>query len=231
MPLDARNIYGCSIEGPRHLSSNLKQFRFQLPYEGLFGGAIAVSTKIFEEINGFSNNYSMLAIFCTVPIGADSSQSLHWSYQSHAVIGQLRRWSHLCRHLACAVFTWMDVHLVSWHNLVIRLDNQSENLGLLHRTTPCFWELSLDYANVRKEPVMCLVPVVKQNLQRIIPLSSQRMFMVYSTTSYHITYPKESTTTTTTHGIMLLLLSRLRKVNFMTMIVVESGTTMTPHMN
>ena len=57
MPLDARNIYGCSIEGPRHLSSNLKQFRFQLPYEGLFGGAIAVSTKIFEEIDGFSNNY------------------------------------------------------------------------------------------------------------------------------------------------------------------------------
>ena len=57
IPLDARNIYGCSIEGPRHLSSNLKQFRFQLPYEGLFGGAIAVSTKIFEEINGFSNNY------------------------------------------------------------------------------------------------------------------------------------------------------------------------------
>ena len=57
MPLDARNIYGCSIEGPRHLSSNLKQFRFQLPYQGLFGGAIAVSTKIFEEIDGFSNNY------------------------------------------------------------------------------------------------------------------------------------------------------------------------------
>ena len=57
MPLDARNIYGCSIEGPRHLSSNLKEFRFQLPYEGLFGGAIAVSTKIFEEIDGFSNSY------------------------------------------------------------------------------------------------------------------------------------------------------------------------------
>ena len=57
MPLDARNIYGCLIEGPRHLSSNLKQFRFQLPYEGLFGGAIAVSTRIFEEIDGFSNNY------------------------------------------------------------------------------------------------------------------------------------------------------------------------------
>ena len=57
IPLDYRNIYGCSVEGPRHLSANLRQFRYLLPYENLFGGATAVSTKVFESVNGFSNEY------------------------------------------------------------------------------------------------------------------------------------------------------------------------------
>ena len=57
IPLDIRNIYGCSIEGPRHLSSNLQQWRFSIPYEELFGGVIAVSTKVFKAVNGFSNEY------------------------------------------------------------------------------------------------------------------------------------------------------------------------------
>jgi len=57
IPLDVRNIYGCSIEGPRHLSSNLQQWRFLLPYQELFGGVIAVANKDFKDVNGFSNEY------------------------------------------------------------------------------------------------------------------------------------------------------------------------------
>jgi len=56
IPLDARNIYACTEE-PRHLSSNLDQFRFNLPYVDLFGGAVAMTTELFEEANGFSNLY------------------------------------------------------------------------------------------------------------------------------------------------------------------------------
>ena len=57
IPLDLRNIYGCSMEGPRHLSANLQQFRYLLPYENLFGGVVAISSTLFESVNGFSNEY------------------------------------------------------------------------------------------------------------------------------------------------------------------------------
>ena len=57
IPLDYRNIYGCSVEGPRHLSANLQQFRYLLPYENLFGGVIAISSRLFESVDGFSNEY------------------------------------------------------------------------------------------------------------------------------------------------------------------------------
>ena len=58
IPLDARNIYGC-VTGPRalHLSAHLENFRFNLPYHDLFGGAVAVEEAIFEDINGFSNQF------------------------------------------------------------------------------------------------------------------------------------------------------------------------------
>lgn len=63
IPLDIHNIYGCSIEGPRHLSSNLQQWRFLIPYEERFGGVIAVSTNVFKAVNGFSNEYFGTLIF------------------------------------------------------------------------------------------------------------------------------------------------------------------------
>jgi len=56
IPLDGRNLYACASE-PRHLSSNLDEFRFNLPYIDLFGGAVAMTTEVFEEANGFSNKY------------------------------------------------------------------------------------------------------------------------------------------------------------------------------
>lgn len=56
LPLDARNIYSCG-PNPRHLTANIDFFRFILPYKGLFGGGIALKSKLFQALNGFSNEY------------------------------------------------------------------------------------------------------------------------------------------------------------------------------
>ena len=40
-----------------HLSAHLDNFRYNLPYERLFGGAVAVEENIFEDVNGFSNQF------------------------------------------------------------------------------------------------------------------------------------------------------------------------------
>lgn len=54
MPLNLGNIYACTSR-PRHMSSSLDSFRFNLPYYGLFGGAVAMTAETFVHINGFSN--------------------------------------------------------------------------------------------------------------------------------------------------------------------------------
>lgn len=54
IPLSTGNIYGCSHR-PRHMSSSLDTFRYNLPYLTLFGGAISILTSQFKEINGMSN--------------------------------------------------------------------------------------------------------------------------------------------------------------------------------
>lgn len=56
LPLNKANLYACSKK-PRHMSSCLDTFRFNLPYKGLFGGAIAILSDQFEKVNGFSNLY------------------------------------------------------------------------------------------------------------------------------------------------------------------------------
>jgi hypothetical protein len=56
LPLRLANIYSCT-ERPRHMSSALDSFRFNLPYYGLFGGAIAMTADTFIHINGFSNMF------------------------------------------------------------------------------------------------------------------------------------------------------------------------------
>lgn len=56
LPLNKANLYACSKQ-PRHLSSCLDTFRFNLPYKGLFGGAIAILSEQFKKVNGFSNLY------------------------------------------------------------------------------------------------------------------------------------------------------------------------------
>lgn len=54
IPQNPDNIYACT-KMPRHMSSSVNTFRYNLPYTGLFGGAIALTRKQFEAANGFSN--------------------------------------------------------------------------------------------------------------------------------------------------------------------------------
>ncbi|KAH0541205.1 beta-1,4-galactosyltransferase 1-like [Cotesia glomerata] len=54
IPQNPNNIYACT-KMPRHMSSSVNTFRYNLPYTGLFGGAISLTRKQFEKVNGFSN--------------------------------------------------------------------------------------------------------------------------------------------------------------------------------
>lgn len=56
LPLKLGNIYACT-QKPRHMSSSLDQFRFNLPYYGLFGGAISIESDTFVHVNGMSNMF------------------------------------------------------------------------------------------------------------------------------------------------------------------------------
>ncbi|XP_037915119.1 beta-1,4-galactosyltransferase 6 [Hermetia illucens] len=56
MPLNLGQMYACT-ECPRHMCSSLDEFRFNLPYEGLFGGAVAIRAQQFRFINGMSNMF------------------------------------------------------------------------------------------------------------------------------------------------------------------------------
>jgi hypothetical protein len=54
IPQKLSNMYACTHQ-PRHMSSSLNTFRYNLPYEQLSGGAVAILQKQFELVNGFSN--------------------------------------------------------------------------------------------------------------------------------------------------------------------------------
>ncbi|XP_015599579.1 beta-1,4-galactosyltransferase 4 [Cephus cinctus] len=54
IPQNPDNLYACT-KMPRHMSSSINTFRYNLPYIGLFGGAVALTRKQFERVNGFSN--------------------------------------------------------------------------------------------------------------------------------------------------------------------------------
>lgn len=54
IPQKINNIYACTHQ-PRHMSSSLNTFRYNLPYEELAGGALAILQKQFALVNGFSN--------------------------------------------------------------------------------------------------------------------------------------------------------------------------------
>lgn len=47
IPMNMGNIFACSHQ-PRHLSSSLDSFRFNLPYPELFGGAVTITAENFK---------------------------------------------------------------------------------------------------------------------------------------------------------------------------------------
>uniref|UniRef100_H2XTR1 Beta-1,4-galactosyltransferase n=1 Tax=Ciona intestinalis TaxID=7719 RepID=H2XTR1_CIOIN len=53
---DDRNLYRCA-EVPRHLSVGIDKWDYQLPYDALFGGVIAMTKDQFAQVNGYSNEY------------------------------------------------------------------------------------------------------------------------------------------------------------------------------
>ncbi|XP_034661401.1 beta-1,4-N-acetylgalactosaminyltransferase bre-4 [Drosophila subobscura] len=56
MPLNSAQMYAC-VEKPRHMCSALDHWRFHLPYQGLFGGVVSITSLQFKQINGMSNLY------------------------------------------------------------------------------------------------------------------------------------------------------------------------------
>jgi glycosyltransferase involved in cell wall biosynthesis len=54
LPVDSDYSYP---DGPTHLSSEVEQFNWGLPYEGYFGGVTLFDKESFTKINGYSNEY------------------------------------------------------------------------------------------------------------------------------------------------------------------------------
>jgi len=56
IPINADNYYVC-LEKPRHMISSLNEFRYNLPYPEMTGGALAISSDQFVQVHGFSNQF------------------------------------------------------------------------------------------------------------------------------------------------------------------------------
>lgn len=54
LPENDRNLYNCPF-APRHMSAAVDKFGYALPYADIAGGVIAIGSKEFEKLNGFSN--------------------------------------------------------------------------------------------------------------------------------------------------------------------------------
>lgn len=57
LPTHLGHMYACTPR-PRHMCSALDKFRYNLPYYGIMGGAVAIQSKAFLRVNGFSNMFS-----------------------------------------------------------------------------------------------------------------------------------------------------------------------------
>lgn len=56
LPMDQRNLYMCSSR-PRHMSSQVNTFRFNLLYQELFGGVVAIAKSQYIQVGGFANSF------------------------------------------------------------------------------------------------------------------------------------------------------------------------------
>lgn len=52
-----QNLYYCNPNLARHMSAGIDKYNYELPYDGLFGGVVALTKDQFEKINGYSNEY------------------------------------------------------------------------------------------------------------------------------------------------------------------------------
>ena len=57
LPEDDRNLYSCPVSNPRHMSVAVSKWQYKLPYPNIFGGVVAINTKQFRILNGFSNEF------------------------------------------------------------------------------------------------------------------------------------------------------------------------------
>lgn len=56
IPQNLNNIYACT-RCPRHMSSSIDKYRYNVPYDRNFGGVVAILSDQFKAINGFSNKF------------------------------------------------------------------------------------------------------------------------------------------------------------------------------
>ncbi|CAD5115398.1 DgyrCDS4376 [Dimorphilus gyrociliatus] len=56
LPEDDRNLYNC-LDHPKHLTVLINKSNYRLYYRTYFGGAGAIKSDVFEEINGMSNSF------------------------------------------------------------------------------------------------------------------------------------------------------------------------------
>ena len=54
---DEQNLYYCNPNLARHISAGIDKYNYELPYDGLFGGVVALTKDQFQKINGYSNEY------------------------------------------------------------------------------------------------------------------------------------------------------------------------------
>ncbi|XP_023930439.1 beta-1,4-N-acetylgalactosaminyltransferase bre-4-like [Lingula anatina] len=53
-----RNMYVCGNDTtPKHLSPAVDKFRYKIVFDNLVGGVLVMTVSLFEEVNGYSNEY------------------------------------------------------------------------------------------------------------------------------------------------------------------------------
>ena len=61
LPENERNIYACDSNYPRHLSVSIDKFLYNLPYNYLVGGVLAIKPEHYKRANGI-----LCRIFCSI---------------------------------------------------------------------------------------------------------------------------------------------------------------------
>lgn len=99
MPLRLGNLYACT-RCPRHLCAGLDKFRFNLLYQGLFGGVVSIETPTFQFVNGMSNMVSgqnQFFFLCWKQVEIQRDISLSLFYSSMAGVVRMMTFTADCR--------------------------------------------------------------------------------------------------------------------------------------